>query len=151
MEWERRVPSLRRVTLAEPGLAAFAVRVAFLTLSRQACITPSTPRRWSADRRTGKCKGTPMTLPTWKERAARARQEGYLPGGGWERMLERNLRRTRPNLVAELEQEQSLAEYLPVMTHKHLWHEACFVPKGTGRENFERIAENLKKEQGTTF
>jgi len=28
---------------------------------------------------------------------------------------------------------------------------ACFVPKGSGRENFERIAENLRREQGKTF
>ena len=38
-----------------------------------------------------------------------------------------------------------------IKSAKHLWHEACFVPKGSGRENFERIAENLKKEQGKTF
>jgi hypothetical protein len=38
-----------------------------------------------------------------------------------------------------------------IKSAKHLWHEACFVPKGTGRENFERIAENLKNEQGDTF
>ncbi len=38
-----------------------------------------------------------------------------------------------------------------IKSAKHLWHEACFVPKGTGRENFERIAENLLKEQGKTF
>src|SRR6478672_6783265 len=30
-----------------------------------------------------------------------------------------------------------------VKSAKHLWHEACFVPTGSGRENFERIAENL--------
>jgi len=38
-----------------------------------------------------------------------------------------------------------------VKSAKHLWHEACFVPKGSGRENFERIAENLLKEQGKSF
>ncbi len=38
-----------------------------------------------------------------------------------------------------------------IKSAKHLWHEACFVPKGSGRENFERIAENLRREQGTTF
>jgi len=38
-----------------------------------------------------------------------------------------------------------------IKSAKHLWHEACFVPKGSGRENFERIAENLKTEQGKTF
>ncbi len=38
-----------------------------------------------------------------------------------------------------------------VKSAKHLWNEACFVPKGSGRENFERIAENLKREQGKTF
>jgi hypothetical protein len=38
-----------------------------------------------------------------------------------------------------------------IKSAKHLWHEATFVPKGSGRENFERIAENLKKEQGDTF
>lgn len=38
-----------------------------------------------------------------------------------------------------------------IKSAKHVWHEACFVPKGSGRENFERIAENLKKEQGKTF
>src|SRR5262245_8803445 len=80
-------------------------------------ITVNLRCRSLLDRRTGKCKGTPMTMPTWKERAERARQEGYLPGNGWERMLERSLRRTRPNLVAELEQSQSLPEYLQVMTH----------------------------------
>ncbi len=38
-----------------------------------------------------------------------------------------------------------------IKSAKHLWHEACFVPKGSGRENFERIAENLKSEQGNSF
>jgi len=38
-----------------------------------------------------------------------------------------------------------------VKSAKHLWHEACFVPAGSGRENFERIADNLKREQGKTF
>lgn len=38
-----------------------------------------------------------------------------------------------------------------IKSAKHLWHEACFVPKGSGRENFERIAENLKREQGNAF
>jgi hypothetical protein len=38
-----------------------------------------------------------------------------------------------------------------VKSAKHLWHEACFVPKGSGRENFERIARNLRQEQGRSF
>ena len=38
-----------------------------------------------------------------------------------------------------------------IKSAKHLWHEACFFPKDSGRENFERIAENLKREQGDTF
>jgi ATP-grasp domain, R2K clade family 3 len=38
-----------------------------------------------------------------------------------------------------------------IKSAKHLWHEACFVPKGSGRKNFERIAENLKVEQGKAF
>jgi hypothetical protein len=38
-----------------------------------------------------------------------------------------------------------------IKSAKHLWHEAYFVPKGSGRENFERIAENLRREQGKTF
>jgi hypothetical protein len=38
-----------------------------------------------------------------------------------------------------------------VKSAKHLWHEACFVPQGAGREAFERIAENLRREQGPSF
>ncbi|QEL16587.1 ATP-grasp domain-containing protein [Limnoglobus roseus] len=38
-----------------------------------------------------------------------------------------------------------------IKSAKHLWHDACFVPKGSGRENFERIAENLQNEQGKSF
>src|SRR5262249_49476717 len=38
-----------------------------------------------------------------------------------------------------------------IKSAKHLWHEACFVPKASGRENFERIAENLRREQGKSF
>ncbi|HYV37485.1 MAG TPA: ATP-grasp domain-containing protein [Gemmataceae bacterium] len=38
-----------------------------------------------------------------------------------------------------------------IKSAKHLWHEACFIPKGSGWENFERIADNLKREQGKTF
>jgi hypothetical protein len=38
-----------------------------------------------------------------------------------------------------------------VKSAKHLWQEACFVPGRSGRENFERIADNLKQEQGKTF
>ena len=38
-----------------------------------------------------------------------------------------------------------------IKSAKHLWHEACFVPKGAGREQFESIAEALRKEQGKSF
>ena len=38
-----------------------------------------------------------------------------------------------------------------VKSAKHRWHDACFVPKGSSREQFERIAENLKEEQGSSF
>lgn len=38
-----------------------------------------------------------------------------------------------------------------VKSAKHLWHEACFVPRGAGREAFERIAETLLREQGPSF
>jgi hypothetical protein len=38
-----------------------------------------------------------------------------------------------------------------VKSAKHRWHDACFVPKGAGREAFERVAENLKAEQGKSF
>jgi hypothetical protein len=38
-----------------------------------------------------------------------------------------------------------------IKSAKHLWHEACFIPKASGRENFERIAETLRKEQGAAF
>jgi hypothetical protein len=38
-----------------------------------------------------------------------------------------------------------------IKSAKHLWHEACFVPKGAGREQFESIAEALRKEQGDSF
>lgn len=38
-----------------------------------------------------------------------------------------------------------------IKSAKHLWHEACFVPKGAGREQFEKVAETLKSEQGRSF
>jgi ATP-grasp domain-containing protein len=38
-----------------------------------------------------------------------------------------------------------------VKSAKHQWHDACFIPKESGRENFERIAENLRAEQGKLF
>lgn len=38
-----------------------------------------------------------------------------------------------------------------VKSAKHLWHEACFVPKGAGRERFEEVAEALRAEQGASF
>lgn len=38
-----------------------------------------------------------------------------------------------------------------IKSAKHLWHEASFVPKASGRENFERIASNLLNEQGSSF
>jgi hypothetical protein len=38
-----------------------------------------------------------------------------------------------------------------IKSAKHFWHEACFVPQASGREHFERIAENLKTEQGDSF
>jgi hypothetical protein len=38
-----------------------------------------------------------------------------------------------------------------IKSAKHLWHEACFVPKGAGREQFESIAEALRAEQGKSF
>lgn len=38
-----------------------------------------------------------------------------------------------------------------IKSAKHRWHEACFVPKGAGREHFESIAQALKNEQGKSF
>ena len=38
-----------------------------------------------------------------------------------------------------------------IKSAKHLWHEACFVPKGAGREQFESIAGALRNEQGKSF
>lgn len=38
-----------------------------------------------------------------------------------------------------------------IKSAKHMWQEACFIPKGSDRATFEFIAENLKKEQGATF
>jgi hypothetical protein len=38
-----------------------------------------------------------------------------------------------------------------IKSAKHRWHEACFVPKGSGREAFEEIAGALRKEQGKVF
>lgn len=38
-----------------------------------------------------------------------------------------------------------------IKSAKHIWHEACFVPKGAGREHFESVAEALRTEQGKTF
>ena len=38
-----------------------------------------------------------------------------------------------------------------VKSAKHLWHDACFVPKGAGREHFEQVAETLRREQGDAF
>lgn len=38
-----------------------------------------------------------------------------------------------------------------IKSAKHMWHEACFIPKGAGREHFESIAEALRKEQGKSF
>jgi hypothetical protein len=38
-----------------------------------------------------------------------------------------------------------------VKSAKHRWHEACFVPKGAGRDDFEQVAENLKRDQGKSF
>jgi len=38
-----------------------------------------------------------------------------------------------------------------IKSAKHNWHDACFVPKGCGRESFERILENLRSEQGPCF
>src|SRR5262245_37988625 len=92
------------------------------------------------DRRTPKCKGTPMTLPTWKARAERARQEGYLAGNSWERMLERSLRRTRPSLVAELEQSHELPEYLQVMTHRAMSLAESLEDQGTPPEVARELA-----------
>jgi hypothetical protein len=38
-----------------------------------------------------------------------------------------------------------------VKSAKHQWHDACFIAKGAGREQFEHVAENLKNEQGPSF
>ena len=38
-----------------------------------------------------------------------------------------------------------------IKSAKHIWHDACFVPKGAGREHFESIAEALRNEQGKSF
>jgi hypothetical protein len=38
-----------------------------------------------------------------------------------------------------------------VKSAKHKWHDACFIPKGAGREAFERVLENLRDEQGPVF
>lgn len=38
-----------------------------------------------------------------------------------------------------------------IKSAKHRWHEACFAPKGAGREHFEAVAEALLAEQGKAF
>jgi hypothetical protein len=38
-----------------------------------------------------------------------------------------------------------------VKSAKHRWEDACFVPKNSGRDSFERIAKNLIREQGKVF
>lgn len=38
-----------------------------------------------------------------------------------------------------------------IKSAKHRWHDACFIPKGAGREQFESIAEALRTEQGDSF
>jgi ATP-grasp domain, R2K clade family 3 len=38
-----------------------------------------------------------------------------------------------------------------IKSAKHLWQDACFIPKASGREHFEWVAENLLKEQGKSF
>lgn len=38
-----------------------------------------------------------------------------------------------------------------IKSAKHRWHDACFVPQGAGREQFESIAEALQREQGSSF
>lgn len=38
-----------------------------------------------------------------------------------------------------------------IKSAKHMWHEACFIPNGAGREHFESVAEALRNEQGKLF
>lgn len=38
-----------------------------------------------------------------------------------------------------------------IKSAKHRWHDACFVPRGASREQFEFIAGNLKEQQGSSF
>src|SRR5262245_35618249 len=39
---------------------------------------------------------------TWTQRARLAREQGYLPGNPWERLLRRTIERTRPYLLRQL-------------------------------------------------
>ncbi len=38
-----------------------------------------------------------------------------------------------------------------IKSAKHRWNDACFIPKGASREQFETIAKNLFEEQGNSF
>lgn len=38
-----------------------------------------------------------------------------------------------------------------IKSAKHLWQDACFIPKAAGRETFEWVADNLLSEQGKSF
>ena len=53
-------------------------------------------------------------MKTWKQRAAEARKEGYLPGNAWELQADRHYQRCFPALVKELGKEYK--DFLQVKT-----------------------------------
>jgi hypothetical protein len=66
-------------------------------------------------------------MSNWQERAAQALQEGYQPGGTWERQLRRHLERFFPALVQELQAQGDWEAYLQAQTWeaKNFYADLC--------------------------
>ncbi len=52
---------------------------------------------------------------TWRERAAKAIEDGYLPGNNWEDMLLKHLRANEPAKVKQLEEAGDLEAYVTTL------------------------------------
>lgn len=76
----------------------------------------------------------------WKAEAAKAREQGHIPGGPWEKSLERHLQNNCPKLVKELGED--LPSFLQATTFQAGERMGELLDQGTNPESAQELALN---------
>jgi hypothetical protein len=83
-----------------------------------------------------------MASGKWKEWAKEALANGAKPGRPWERLLDRTLRRNRPELVKQLEDQGDYQSYLLVRTDRAIEMFLKLEEEGTDPHTARELALN---------